>query len=156
MEPHSSSHSRSEVSGQPGQLHVLLVEDNKADIFVVQEAFTNYEIPAVLHVVEDGEAAMRFIDDADQDEDAPCPILVLLDLNLPKRSGTEVLAYLRRSKKCARAKVLVVTSSNSPTDRAATQQLGANGYFLKPPSYDEFLKIGEIVLNTLNDMSGNG
>jgi DNA-binding response OmpR family regulator len=133
---------------------VLLVEDNRLDIFVMQEAFTEYEIPAVLDVVGDGDAAMRFIDAVDKDEAAPCPLLVLLDLNLPKRSGTEVLAYLRRSKKCAVAKVLIVTSSNSAADRATTQQLGAIGYFLKPASYEEFLKIGEIILKILNDVCG--
>lgn len=138
MEPLSFSVSRSEVISKPEPPHVLLAEDNKLDIFVVQEAFAEYKIPAVLHVVKDGEAAMRFIDAADHDR-APCPALVLLDLNLPKKSGTEVLAYLRRSKKCAAAKVLIVTSSNSDRDRAATQHMGANGYFLKPANYDEFL-----------------
>ncbi len=150
MDPRSSSHSRSEASSEPEQPHVLLVEDNKLDAFMVQEAFTEHQIPAVLDVVEDGDAALQFIDALDQDETAPCPALVLLDLNLPRRSGTEVLAYLRGSKRCAGLKVVIVTSSDSSRDRAATQQLGASEYFLKPASYKEFLKLGEIVLNSLN------
>jgi CheY-like chemotaxis protein len=156
MEPASYSLSRSDISAEPQKPHILLVEDNKLDIFVVQEAFADHEIPALLDVVQDGEAAMRFIDAIDEDDALACPSLVLLDLNLPKRGGTEVLAYLRRSKRCAAAKVLIVTSSNSARDRAATQQMGASVYFLKPASYDEFLKIGEVILETLNEVCGNG
>jgi len=118
---------------------------------MVQEAFREHDIRAVLHIVQDGEDATRFIDAADTNESAPTPELVLLDLNLPKRSGTEVLAYLRRSKRSAKAKVLIVTSSNSPLDRAATQQMGIIGHFLKPPQLEEFLRLGEIVEGALRD-----
>ena len=117
----------------------------------MQEALALHHVPAVLHVIEDGEAAMRFIDASDRNAEAPCPTLVLLDLNLPKRTGTEVLRYLRHSRKCAGAKVLIVSSSDAPKERAAVQSLGANGYFRKPSSYDEFLRIGEIVLKLLKD-----
>ena len=72
---------------------------------------------------------MQFMDATDTNESAPIPELALLDLNLPKRSGTEVFAYLRCSKRSANAKGLTVTSSNSPLDRAETQQLGIIGYF---------------------------
>lgn len=97
---------------------------------------------------------MRFIDGIDQDVQAPCPALVLLDLNLPKRTGGEVLRYLRQSRRCADVKVLIVSSSDSPKEKAATQELGANGYFRKPPSYEEFLKVGEVILGLLKDDSG--
>jgi DNA-binding response OmpR family regulator len=143
--------SQSQIVGAPRQHHVLLVEDNTGDVFMVQEAFRQHNIRAVLHIVQDGEDAMQFIDAADTNESAPIPKLVLLDLNLPKRSGTEVLAYLRRSKRSAKAKVLIVTSSNSPLDRAATQQMGIIGYFLKPPDFEEFLRIGEVVDEALRN-----
>lgn len=143
------SPSQSETGGAAQQHHVLLVEDNTGDVFMVQEAFREHHVRAVLHIVQDGEAAMQFIDAAEANESAPKPELVLLDLNLPKRSGTEVLAYLRRSKRSAQAKVLIVTSSNSPLDRAATQQMGIIGYFLKPPDFEEFLRIGELVQQAL-------
>lgn len=94
---------------------------------------------------------MRFIDAGDQDVRAPCPALVLLDLNLPKRTGAEVLRHLRQSRRCSAAKVLIVSSSDAPKERAAVQNLGANGYFRKPSSYDEFLRIGEVVLKFLKD-----
>ncbi len=141
----SSSSSQSQLGGAPRQRHVLLVEDNPGDVFMVQEAFRQHGIRAILHVAQDGEDATQFIDAADTNESAPTPELVLLDLNLPKRSGKEVLAYLRRSKRSANAKVLIVTSSNSPLDRAATQQMGIIGHFLKPSLFEEFLRIGELV-----------
>lgn len=110
-----------------------------------------YAVPAVLQVVEDGQAAIEFIDAAERDLAAPRPALVLLDLNLPKRSGIEVLAYLRQSRACSAARVLIVTSSDSPADKLETEKLGTSGYFRKPPSYDDFVKIGEVVLKILDE-----
>lgn len=153
MEPHSFSHSGPESAGAPEQAHILLVEDNRLDVLLVQEALALHHVPAVVHVVEDGEAAIRFIDSSDRDAEAACPTLVLLDLNLPKRTGTEVLHYLRHSRKCSGAKVLIVSSSDAPKERAAVESLGANGYFRKPSSYDEFLRIGEVVMKLLKDAS---
>ncbi len=132
----------------------MLVEDNKLDVFMVREAFSHYQIPAILDVIEDGDAAIRLIDFIEGHELAPAPALILLDLNLPKRSGTEVLAHLRRSQRLSQTSVLVVTSSRSQADKAKIEQLGVQGYFLKPASYDDFLKIGELVLKTLHN-SGN-
>ena len=127
-----------------------MVEDNKLDVFIVREAFSHYQIPAILDVIEDGDAAIRLIDFIEGQELAPAPALILLDLNLPKRSGTEVLAHLRSSQRLSQTSVLVVTSSRSQADKAKIDQLGVQGYFLKPASYDEFLKIGELVLKTLH------
>jgi two-component system, chemotaxis family, response regulator Rcp1 len=149
----SSSPSQSQTGGASRQHHILLVEDNRLDAFMVQEALRQHSIRAVLDIVEDGEEAVKFIDAADTNESAPRLELVLLDLNLPKRSGTEVLAYLRRSKRSAKAKVLIVTSSNSPLDRAATEQMGITGYFLKSSDLEEFLKIGEVVEEALRNQS---
>ena len=104
---------------------------------------------ANLYVVSDGEGATRFIEAADSYDQAPCPVLILLDLNLPRKTGLEVLQHIRQSKKCANALVLIVTSSDSQNDRDATTLLGANGYFRKPSSYDEYLKIGEVVRELL-------
>jgi len=106
-------------------------------------------IPAELHVVADGEKAIAFIDSADADDRAPCPTLILLDLNLPKKSGSEVLRHLRQSRKCADAQVVIVTSSDSEKDRLETAALAADGYFRKPSGYEAFLKIGEIVREML-------
>ena len=128
----------------------LLAEDNRADALIVEEAISLYGLPIELHVVEDGEKAFKFIDRAENDPQFPCPELLLLDLNLPKRSGLEVLERLRASPLCSDIPVLVITSSNSAKDRKEISRLGASGYFQKPASYDAFLKVGEALKNLLD------
>ena len=127
---------------------ILLIEDNMADVHLVREAIEAAGILADLEVFSDGEKAIEYIDQIENDS-MPCPTLVILDLNLPRRTGAEVLEHLRRSPKCRAARVLIVTSSNSEKDHAKTASLGANGYFRKPSSYDAFLKVGEVVKKML-------
>jgi two-component system, chemotaxis family, response regulator Rcp1 len=127
---------------------ILIVDDNMADVHLLREAIETAGILAGLDIISDGEKAIEFIDQIDNGN-APCPALVLLDLNLPRRTGAEVLEHLRQSQKCREARVLIVTSSNSGKDRAKTASLGANGYFQKPSSYDAFLKVGDVVKNML-------
>jgi DNA-binding response OmpR family regulator len=127
----------------------MLVEDNKADVFLMREALEAAEIAASLHVVSDGEMAMRYIDELNADGSGNCPALVLLDLNLPKVSGIEVLEYLRRSSKCRQSLVVVVSSSDSVIDRAEAASMGADAYFRKPSGYEAYLKIGEIAKDLL-------
>ena len=128
---------------------ILIVEDNKADVVLIREAIEVAELGAEIHVVNDGNEAFEFIDCADANDAAPCPVLFIVDLNLPKRSGLEVLDHLRKSRTCAKAFVLVVTSSDSVLDRNQAKNLGANGYFRKPSTYDAYLKLGEIVQTML-------
>jgi CheY-like chemotaxis protein len=128
----------------------LLAEDNRADALIVEEAIDVYDLPIDLHVVEDGEKAFQFIERAEHDPHFPCPELLLLDLNLPRRSGREVLERVRNSPACKHIPVLVITSSNSAKDRKDISRLGANGYFQKPASYDEFLKVGEALKRLLD------
>ncbi len=128
---------------------ILLAEDNRADVFLIREALAVHGIAATLHVVEDGEAAIHYLARVDADEASTCPALILLDLNLPRRSGRDVLAHLRRSRKCADAPVIIVTSSDAEVDRVETARLGANEFFRKPSTYDQFLKIGQMVREVL-------
>jgi DNA-binding response OmpR family regulator len=95
-------------------------------------------------IVPDGERALDFVAKAEQEPDAPCPNVVLLDLNLPRIDGLEVLRRLRAIDKFRNIPVLVVTSSDSPTDRNNAAKLGAS-YFRKPVTYDEFLGIGRVL-----------
>jgi chemotaxis family two-component system response regulator Rcp1 len=143
----SSSALDKNVDGEVFQL--LIVEDNRADVFVIQEAIREYKIPAVLHVVDDGEKAISFLERAATDESAPCPQMLLLDLNLPKKTGLEVLAHVRQSSVCPEIPVVVVTSSDSPRDREAAARLGATQYFCKPTNYTQFLKLGAILRQLL-------
>ena len=126
------------------RLRVVLAEDNPGDVFLVREALETHGLGAELTVQQDGEQMLRFIERVDSGQES-CPDLVLLDLNLPKRSGETLLKRLRESPLCARIPVLIVTSSDSPRDRETSARLGASGYFRKPPDFDEFLRLGIIV-----------
>jgi DNA-binding response OmpR family regulator len=116
---------------------------------LVKEAISAHDLNVDLHLMEDGEQAIRFIAEIDADPHARCPQLFLLDLNLPKMSGIEVLAYIRRSKRCASLPVLIITSSDAQNDRARSTALGATAYFRKPSGYEAFLKLGEVIKRLL-------
>lgn len=140
---------------KPGRRRqILVVEDSKADLFLIREAISEAKVDADLHVVQDGEKAIEFLDQVREGDDA-CPDLVLIDLNLPRKNGTEVLRALRSRGACRDALVMIVTSSDSASDRAAVNALGLNGYFRKPSSYDEFLKLGPIVRDLLGSLAGS-
>lgn len=133
----------------PSRAQVLIIEDNRADVFLVERAVEFYNVPANMRVLEDGEQAIRYIDSLEADPQAPLPALLLLDLNLPKRPGTDVLKRLRAGDRCRAIPVIVLTSSDSADDRRMASQYGASRYFRKPTSYDEFLKIGQVMNEVL-------
>jgi DNA-binding response OmpR family regulator len=116
-------------------LNLLLIEDNLPDALMVIEAIKKEGLPVAVYLAEDGERAMAFM------ETAPIPQALLLDLNIPKIDGFEILRAVRASDRSKDIPVLVVTSSDSPADRGTVAKLGA-GYFRKPTTYQEFLKIG--------------
>ena len=128
---------------------ILVVEDNPADVFLIQEAIQAAGIKVPIHVARDGEAATNIFDDADHDDSAACPALVVLDINLPKKNGIQVLQHLRRSRRCREASVIVVSTSNAPKDREDVIENGADAYFCKPSRYDDFLKLGDLILKWL-------
>jgi len=123
---------------------VLVIEDNRADVFLIRDALRTADIDAEIHVVTDGEAAVAFFERVDADSAGVCPSLVILDLNLPRKRGVDVLRHMRQSRRCAEAPVLVVTSSDSHHDREAALALGANAYFRKPSEYDSFMQLGDV------------
>jgi chemotaxis family two-component system response regulator Rcp1 len=125
------------------------VEDNQADVFLMREALRAARLPADLEVVNDGEKAVQFFEAADRDPNARCPAFIILDLNIPRIHGTEVLSRLRQSRTCSGAIVLIVTSSDSNKDREEAARLGANGYFRKPSRYQAYLELGNIVRTML-------
>jgi CheY-like chemotaxis protein len=111
------------------------------DALLVREAIRMEGLPLEVHVASDGERALDFLKRTEVDSATPRPDVLLLDINLPKVDGFEVLRIVRASEKYREIPVLIVTSSDSPADRKEAAALGA-GYFRKPPSYEEFLKIG--------------
>ena len=129
---------------------ILLIEDSSADVYLVRESLTKHLKEFELQVVNDGEKAFKLIEAADLDTSMPCPSLMLLDLNLPKRSGQEILQRLRQSPRCGHVPVVILTSSDSPADRAETAKLGATAYFRKPPDLEEFMQIGMVVERVLD------
>jgi CheY-like chemotaxis protein len=130
--------------------NLLLAEDNLPDALLVREAIRRENLPLEVHTAPDGQQAIEFITRAEKDPDAPCPHFVMLDLNLPKVEGMEVLRRLRASERLNAIPVLIISSSDSPGDRNQARELGA-GYFRKPPSYEEFLKLGGVLKQMLKD-----
>ena len=117
-------------------------------MYLIEAAIRSASISAELHVVKDGEQAIRFLDEADENV-APSPTLVVLDINLPKKQGGEVLKHMRASRRSSKALVIAVSSSDSFRDREEMTSLGANGYFHKPSAYQEFMKLGDAFKNML-------
>ena len=147
--PLSSSPSPSDTGATGKRRQILVVEDNRADVFLIREAIRVARVNAELHVVSDGEKAIRFFNEVDADPALPCPDVVLLDINLPRRQGGEVLEEMRRSRRCSRALVMVVTSSDSDADRQRMASLGADEYFRKSSEYRDFMQLGEVVKTLL-------
>jgi chemotaxis family two-component system response regulator Rcp1 len=129
---------------RPIPLNLLLIEDNLPDTLMVIEAIKKEGLPVDVYLAEDGEQAMAFIETAKTDPSAPVPQALLLDLNIPKVDGLEILSAVRSSGPLKDLPVLVVTSSDSPADRRAVATLGA-GYFRKPTTYREFVQIGACI-----------
>ncbi|MEO8368860.1 MAG: response regulator [Candidatus Solibacter sp.] len=122
---------------------VLVIEDSRSDVFLIREALESAGVVADIDVVHDGQAALRFL------EEGALPALVLLDLNLPKYSGSEILRHIRNSLRTRDLVVLVVTSSALSQDREELTALGFDAYFQKPSDYEGFLKLGPIVKGLL-------
>lgn len=125
-------------------IRILLAEDNPADVYLIEEALREHNISFEITVAPDGEAAMDMAARVDLKPD-----IVLLDLNMPKRSGGEVLDSLRRNAG-KDLPVIVLTSSDSPADRDEALRLGATCYIRKPTGLDEFLQIGATIKKLVN------
>jgi len=128
---------------------ILLAEDNPGDVFLVRRALEKHDLDCKLIVVEDGQAALHFMEEADADDGVVCPDLVLLDLNLPRATGSRVLTRIRQSPRCTRTPIIIITSSDSPLDRETAARLGATGYFQKPGDLAGFMQLGRIVRDAL-------
>jgi chemotaxis family two-component system response regulator Rcp1 len=126
-------------------LQILLAEDNPGDVLLVEKALEEHDIQHTLHVVQDGAEALQYLSTMGQTKAAPCPDIILLDLNLPKIEGAQVLAEFRKHPACAQTPVIVVTSSGTPRDRARVSKLGVSRFFTKPTDFENFLELGAIV-----------
>jgi CheY-like chemotaxis protein len=119
-------------------IDVLLVEDDEGDVLMTREAFEFYRIRNPLHVVSDGEQAIQFLHRTGPYPDAPRPGLILLDVNLPKLSGLEVLAALKKDPELLAVPVVMLTTSQADEDILRSYKLHANAYVSKPVDFEQF------------------
>jgi DNA-binding response OmpR family regulator len=126
------------------------VEDNPADAGLVRRALEKHGVDGELIVISDGETAIAFIQALDA-EAAPCPDLAIVDLNLPKKPGREVLARMRQSERCRHTPVVILSSSDAERDKADAVRFGASRYIRKPSKLDDFLDLGLIFKAVLSE-----
>jgi CheY-like chemotaxis protein len=127
------------VTVQP--IEVLLVEDDAGDVLMTQEAFGEHQIHNNLYVARDGEEAMRFLRREGEFTGVPTPDLVLLDLNLPRKDGREVLTEIRSDQSLTHIPVVVLTTSEAEEDVLRSYQLHANAYVTKPVDVTNFIDV---------------
>jgi CheY-like chemotaxis protein len=120
---------------------ILLIEDNPFDVLLIHETLSDQGLKPQFFVAKDGDDAMRLLDQID-DSAIPCPELVILDINLPRVPGFEVLSRIRASRKCANIPVAILTSSDAQSDRQEAARRGATAYLVKPSNLEGFLPIG--------------
>lgn len=125
--------------GTFGPVDVLLVEDDPGDVLITREAFEQHGIRSRLHVVSDGEQAIEFLRRVGDFTTAPKPGLILLDLNLPRRNGLEVLAEVKADSELLPIPVVVLTTSHAQEDILRSYSLHANAYITKPMDFDHFI-----------------
>jgi CheY-like chemotaxis protein len=124
-----------------GPVEILLAEDNPGDVVLTRKALEQGKLANNLHVTNDGVEALQFLRQAGEYENAPRPDLILLDLNMPRKDGQDVLVALQADDDLCRIPVVVLTSSESEEDIAKSYELNANAYLTKPVDFDGFVDI---------------
>jgi CheY-like chemotaxis protein len=123
---------------------ILLVEDNPKDVFLVKRALRKAQVVTPVQVVNDGDAAVHYLSGEVPYSDRmahPLPVMVLLDLKLPRRSGAEVLTWIRQKPDLRRLPVVILTSSREYADINRIYDLGANAYIVKPMDFDQLVDV---------------
>ncbi|MFM8367829.1 MAG: response regulator [Chloroflexota bacterium] len=125
---------------QPKIIDILLVEDSPADVLIAREALKEAKLINTIHVTEDGMEAMEFLNKRGKFASAPRPDLILLDLNLPRKNGREVLEEIKNDANLKSIPVVVLTTSSAEEDILRSYNLHANCYVVKPVEFDSFVK----------------
>jgi two-component system, chemotaxis family, response regulator Rcp1 len=128
-------------------LRILLVEDNPGDARLTVEVFKYNKVPKILDVVEDGDEALAFLRQEGKFEEALRPDLILLDLNLPRRDGRQVLAAIKADASLRRIPVVVLTTSRDQEDILQAYDLNANCFLTKPVDFEQFTHLVEAIEN---------
>jgi CheY-like chemotaxis protein len=126
-------------------IDILLVEDSPSDVRLTREALKEAKIYNTLHVVQDGIAALEFLRKQGPYANSPIPDLILLDLNLPKKDGREVLAEIKEDENLKRIPVVVLTTSRAEEDVIRSYDLHANAYISKPVDLKQFLEVIRVI-----------
>jgi CheY-like chemotaxis protein len=129
-------------------VRVLLAEDNPGDVMLVRDALRQQSLNFELVVMDDGDKIRSFLDAPEHSH--PNPDVLLLDLNLPRVDGPDMFRLLREHPCCCNIPLIVITSSDSPRDRAWTEQFRVAHFFRKPSNYDAFMELGELVRSVVN------
>lgn len=124
-------------------INILLVEDNEDDIIMTLESFYEIESVAISHVVRDGEEAVRFLRRGIGYHDAPTPNLIVMDINMPKKNGFEVLDDIKRDPELCRIPVVILTTSERQEDINRAYFKGACSYIPKPVGFDNFVAVAQ-------------
>lgn len=122
------------------RIHILLVEDNEGDIMLIEEALEEGKVFNNVSIAKDGEKAIQFLDKEGDYKESPTPDLIILDINLPRKNGFEVLQYVKESDHLKHIPVIMLTTSSSERDIAKSYDQHANCYITKPVGVEEFLK----------------
>jgi two-component system response regulator len=128
-------------------IEILLIEDNPGDIRLTKEAFKEGKVKNNLHIAMDGEEALKMLKKQDKYKNLPRPGLILLDLNLPKKDGREVLEEIKADENLKRIPVVILTTSKADEDIMKTYNLHANCYITKPVDLDQFIKVIKSIEN---------
>ena len=137
-----------------GPLVIFLAEDNPGDVLLVKRALREHAIDFRIFVAENGDMVTEFVRTVGTT--TPAPDVILLDLNLPRMEGPELLRTVRAHPLCANVPLVVITSSDSPKDRAWTSKYGVNHYFRKPSGLDEFLELGAVIRSVVTESGSRG
>lgn len=126
-------------------IEILMVEDNPGDVRLTLEAFKDAKVRNHVHVAQDGVEAMKFLRKEAPFEGVPRPDIILLDLNLPKKDGREVLAEIKKDQDLRRIPVVILTTSRAEQDILETYNLHANCFITKPVDLDQFMHVIQII-----------
>lgn len=128
-----------------------MVENNPVDMYLIRWVLKAHELSHALEVIDNGDRVMDFVNQLSHEERRRSPTIMLLDLNLPQRDGREILQRVKSITHGSDVRVVVVTSSNNPTDRRETLAMGADAYFVKPSHLNEFMELGNLIKRIASD-----
>ena len=131
--------------GRP--IEILLVEDNENDVILTREGFKNSKLLVTMHHVSDGEACMQFLRKQGPYAHAPSPDLILLDLNMPRMDGREVMAEIARDETLCHLPVVILTTSAEDSEILKMYRLRCSSYIVKPVSFESFIPVIQSLAN---------